>query len=154
MNHWYNFCFTNVIKYYASVSFLTAEVERTGSCAISTVLSQDLFHVRKIVFALAQQVKKMLLTLVGHLTCYAQVSFMYNGKFIKWKNANYLNRHVIWFCCTFVFASLDAIYCGNEEATYLSCDDCPRTNGTTSDNWCSGNCKFDETYQICKEGNS
>ena len=82
-----------------------------------------------------------------------------SGKFyVQWQvyqmKECYLNRHVIWFCCTFVFAFLDAIYCGNEEATYLSCDDCPRTNGTTSDNWCSGNCKFDETYQICKEGNS
>ena len=43
------------------------------------------------------------------------------------------------------------ITCGNEILS-PRCSACPKTDDAKNENWCDGNCYFDENDEICKEG--
>ena len=39
-----------------------------------------------------------------------------------------------------------------ESTVSLSCDLCPKSDANISNHWCSGDCFYDHTHQICREG--
>ena len=43
------------------------------------------------------------------------------------------------------------MYCGNNEMA-TSCNLCPTPNETQPIEWCGGNCYYDESTKLCKEG--
>ena len=47
--------------------------------------------------------------------------------------------------------NLGEVHCGNDTMAQ-SCNDCPKTNDTHPDDWCGGNCYYDEASKSCKEG--
>ena len=53
----------------------------------------------------------------------------------------------------FYICLVEGVYCSNDDERYLSCNHCPGANDSVSHAWCGGNCIFDVTRQVCREGN-